>query len=549
MGNNMSYENVPKNLTEQAVLTRAGRPDYTASLGDAFPVPTADEKGAVLELDDTGDRYVWTGTNWKATHTLAAANVHTELDKTAFGELAVAEHTPEVQVSAVVGLRDEMQQVFAGTGAGVAATGGNFLVTSGTSPAGFASLLTARSATYRSGQGLRIAFTALFDAPQAGSIQLAGAINSEDALAVGYDPAGVFSFVRGYDGAGEIQELQVTTPAGGAENATVTVDGVGYTVALTSGTVQHNAYELAVSLQAQVPNYTFTSADDLVVALAASPTAAGAFAFTSGTAVATWTQIKAGVAPTFDFVNIADWTHPPSWTLDHTKGTPFIIKIQYLGYGGITLWGENPVTAKLELLHIYGYANQHTTPSVDNPTFRIGWAVQNLGNTTSLTMGGASAGAFVEGKKVFDGRGRPVSSEIAGLGTTRLNLLTLRNRSVMAGRVNRVNIYPRLLVLSAAHNKTVIFHIDIGTTFSGDLLFEYLDEVNSAIEFATTPTATLLDGREVLTLRVRGSSPTIIDMSKVLDVLFPREAVTISALTSSGIGAEADASIVVIEDP
>ncbi len=66
----MSYENVPKNLTEQAVLVRAGRPDYSKLEAAAFPTPTLDERGAVLENTDTGNRYVWTGTIWIQTHNI-----------------------------------------------------------------------------------------------------------------------------------------------------------------------------------------------------------------------------------------------------------------------------------------------------------------------------------------------------------------------------------------------------------------------------------------------------------------------------------------------
>lgn len=60
----MSYENVPKNLTEQAVLVRGGRPDYFKLDADPFPTPTADEAGAILEVTDTGDRYRWSSTAW-----------------------------------------------------------------------------------------------------------------------------------------------------------------------------------------------------------------------------------------------------------------------------------------------------------------------------------------------------------------------------------------------------------------------------------------------------------------------------------------------------
>jgi len=62
----MSYENVPKNLPETTILTRAGLPEYTKLDAAAFPVPSLapEEIGAVLLVTDTGDRFSWTGSVW-----------------------------------------------------------------------------------------------------------------------------------------------------------------------------------------------------------------------------------------------------------------------------------------------------------------------------------------------------------------------------------------------------------------------------------------------------------------------------------------------------
>ena len=83
---NMTYENIPKNLTEQAVLVRDGRADYLKLEADPFPVPTTDESGATLEITDTGDRYRWTSTNWVKTHTRGMNNPIEISDR---GDLAI----------------------------------------------------------------------------------------------------------------------------------------------------------------------------------------------------------------------------------------------------------------------------------------------------------------------------------------------------------------------------------------------------------------------------------------------------------------------------
>ena len=470
-----------------------------------------------------------------------------ELQTTAFGELSTAEATPEVQVSAVNGLRDDMQQLFAGAGSSVGATDGNYECVSGTDPAGISSLLSKREITYRPGQGLEARFTALFPTNQPNSIQLAGLINSNNIFSFGYNGT-EFGIVRAYNGVVELQTLQVTTPAGGAENATITVNGTAYIVPLTSGTVQHNAFEISNSLNTQIPNYTFSSNNDTVTALAGIPIAAGSFAFTSGTAVAAWTQNATGVAATFDWVAQADWSETLPFALDPTKGNVYQIKMQYLGYGGIRFYVEDPETDSFVLAHNYQYANAHTVPSVGNPTFRIGWVAQNLGNTTPITVKGASAAGFTEGKKILDDRVRGLSNEIAGLGTTQVNLLTIRNRIDIGNNINRVSVYPKLLIASASHNKTVVLHINIGTVFSGDLDFSYLDVVNSSIEYATDQAPVLSSGREVATIRLRSTGPIPLNLSEMINILMPRETLTFTVSTSSGAGAECDVSITWQED-
>ncbi len=475
-------------------------------------------------------------------------NVMQELPTTAFGELSMAEPTPEVQISAVNGLRDDVQQIFAGAGSSVSTVNNNYVCNSGTSPFGLSSILSAREAAYRNGQGLGCRVTALFKQGVPNAIQLAGFINGNNAFAFGFNGE-EYGIVRAYDGVTEFQELQVTTQAAGAENATVTVNGVAYTVPLTAGSVEHNAFEISNSLSSQVPNYSFSSNGDIVSALAAAPITAGAFAFTSATAVATWSQINAGASAVFDWVSEADWSHPPSFTIDPEKGNVYQIKMQYLGYGGIKFYIENPETTDFDLVHIYQYSNEHTVPSVNNPTFRVGWAVQNLGNTTPIELKGASAEGFIEGKKVFDEAGRGLSSEVAALNTTRTNILTMRNRLHMNNSINRISVYPTLLIASAAHNKTVILYVTINDTFTGDLFFNYEDQLNSAIEYSVDPAVVLGTGKKIVEVRLRSPQPIQLEMEKLLRILSPRQTMTISAATSSGTGAEVDASIAWNEDP
>lgn len=97
----MSYENIPKNLTEKAVLTRGGRPDYITLSTDPAPIPTADESGAIWEHSDTGDRYRWTSTVWVlvATAGSSVANVRDYWLSVSRGDIAGSAMTGKVIVN------------------------------------------------------------------------------------------------------------------------------------------------------------------------------------------------------------------------------------------------------------------------------------------------------------------------------------------------------------------------------------------------------------------------------------------------------------------
>lgn len=60
----MSHPLLPKNKNKDNALFRQGKPDFSKLEADAFPTPTADEAGSILEETDIGSRYRWSGTTW-----------------------------------------------------------------------------------------------------------------------------------------------------------------------------------------------------------------------------------------------------------------------------------------------------------------------------------------------------------------------------------------------------------------------------------------------------------------------------------------------------
>lgn len=477
-----------------------------------------------------------------------------ELSTTAFNDLKAESNTPITQISAEYGLLGQVLTVEdSAASGGTAVIDNKFTAQTGVAASGLASILTLRQLSYKSGQGAVCRISALFSPGVVLNQQAAGLISAENVFAFGF--IGVeFGIIHAHGGESESQELTVTTPSAGAENATVTVDGVGYTVPLTAGTVQHNAFEIANSLSSQVPNYRSTSNNDEVVAQARISGPQGAFAFSSGTAAAAWVQTVAGVNPTVDFIDQSDWnidTRETGDVLDPEKGNVYQIQYQYLGFGGIKFYIEDSDTGSFVLVHIIRYANKNTTTSVTNPSFRVGWLTRNIGNTTNITISGGSAGAFIEGAIVRSTPPRAEGNDQLSVGTTLTNIIAFRNRIHFGGKVNRVEILPLLATLSTQSGKSAFFEIRADPIFSGgDLDFSYIDKDNSVMEIATDA-VTVSGGRLIGSITVVAGSSEQLEFNTQSEQTFaslPGQTFSIASRISSGAAADMQATGTWTED-
>lgn len=465
---------------------------------------------------------------------------------TAFGEISAAQPFPIAQITAPYGLLEKTES-FTGLGGSTRAENSVFVASTGTDPNGFSALLTRRQVQYRAGQGLLGRFTAIFDAGVADNDQVAGLVINTEQLGFGFQGTG-FGVVYQHDGESEIQELTITTPASSAESATITVNATGFTVPLTSGTVQHNAFEIAVSLNAQVPDYDFSSNNDQVVARSLLAIPGTTFAFTSSTAVAAWVEVQDGAVPISDFVPQASWNVDIRPDLDPQKGNVYQVQMQYLGFGGIEFFVEDSKSAQLMLVHRIQFANTSTETSVGNPTFRVGWVSRNRGNTTNIETKGGSASGFIQGSAFRTESPRAVEDTNATVPVgTFQNIFTLRNRLVFGTRRNRVEFFGLSLTAATDSNKAAIIEVCLNSIITGDLDFQYIDKVNSIIEVARDEGAVTC-GRLVSSFIVPASSGVVVNLEELASLLLPGETVTISGSITAGAPASVNASLIWQED-
>lgn len=417
------------------------------------------------------------------------------LQQTAYKELLSAQLDPEIQVSAEYNTTGSVSQIATGSST-TGAIGGEFFGTVGTGTNDVAAIFSAGQIITRHGQGSLFRFSARFDAGLVDSRMTAGGGTASDAVLFGYEGA-EFGVFYSHDGAVVVYELQITGAAGGSEDATITIDGTGYTVPLTVGSVNHNASEIATSLNSQVALYNFSQNGDTVVlrSVFAAPET-GAFTFSSATATGTFTQLAAGLVPERDFTAQADWNFNTKDGLDPSKTNYYTIRYN----GSIEYYIQDEETGCDILVHMAKLPNTRSSPIFGNSSFRMVWSVSNSGNTTPITIYGGHGSAFVEGIK----RQRPPTfseeNDELGIDTTLTNILTIRNRQVFGTKVNLGRIIPDLATAFSEGVKGTAIEVIANATFAGETDYSYEDKQDSIAEIDTT--ANEVTGGRILVSKV-----------------------------------------------
>lgn len=486
-----------------------------------------------------------------------AHSIYSKLDNMqpqgAFNDNTVFEVTPVEQLTAQYGLIDNKVETFSATGGSVSATNSLFTCQSGTSVGGYGTIRTRRPLVYKAGQGLLFRATASFTSPVALSTQLCGLFSLIDGLFFEYNGLN-FCVTRRYGGQAEIQRLQVTGAAGGSENATITIDGTGYTVALTTGTVEHNAYEIAADLTSQIgSSWNFEQVGDEVVMVAkAVGDKTGSFSFSSSTATGSFTEQTAGVGHSYERYYIdssagdeINGVTPANF--DPTKMNIYQIKMAYLGIGNIQFQVYCPNSGRFVTLHTFRRANSETIAHIENPSLFGGWASASLGSSgTNLTVTGSSLGLFIEGKSFLTAGSRGEDATNTAVGTSFENILTIRCRQEMNGRPNISYIIPKIITVASESTKNTIVEVLVNATL-GETDYTYKDQSNSIATY-DIGTYTVSGGRKIANVTLSGGGGGSIDLTGLDDYIIPGDTLTIAAKVSGGSAAAVSASMVWKED-
>jgi len=477
---------------------------------------------------------------------------------TAFGEPLAISPTAVIQLDAIYGTTTDVIQTYAnGTGATAGSTNQIFRVESGTTQGGYGVLRSKRFMRYRPGQGIVTRYTAAFTQGVAGSLQFAGLANQENRVAFGYD-GDRFGIVRSTGGKATIYLMNMTVAPNATQTATITLNGVAYTVTL-GNTTEDVAVQTICNRAGGYGGWLVQQTDGAMMWLA--PTLGpmnGTFSFTStGNAQATFILKQAGVAQTDYWTYQEDWnvdrmdgsntidTNPSGMTLDPTKLNVYQISMRWLGVGTISYALEDQASGALVYVHREHYTNQHNLPHTANPSFKITYAAYNTTNTTNLTVTGASMYGAVEGTIHQNELTRSWSTSKATLAqNVTHHIMTIKNAVVTNGLANANNgnyvlntkeaIIKSLSVSVQATDPSQVFLFFDPTSFSGTHLYYNIPHCNEVHSIATGTLDTTVDTPVYTGLNAINGTVNI-DLSPYRITIPPGSQVSIAVRSTNGI--------------
>ncbi len=461
--------------------------------------------------------------------------------QTAFGEDLTAEVTPIVQVQFPYNINTLILEARDNNGAS-SIVNNKLQVSTGAAANQSSQVLTKTPLKYNPGQGALVRFTALFTTGVANSTQYIGIGDASDGYFFGYNGA-TFGIMRRQGGSPEVRTLTVTTGSSTAENITITLDGdADATVAvtntgdttLTAGEIADHDYSnlgqgwKAHAMGASVVFESYNAASQAgAYSLSGAATAVGAFA-----------QDITGAAPTETIVAQSSWsedkfdgTGSSGVTLDPTKGNVYQIRYQWLGFGLISFFIEDPSDGDYHIVHRIAYANANTVPSVDNPTLPLYVFAGNTSNTSDIKLQTSSMGGFVEGRNVETGLFNAASVEAASIDTTETPVLSVHNHTIYQGVVNRVQLQFTMLTVTAdaSTNKPATVRVRLNPTLTG-ASFSALDADTSVVRTDTAATA-VSGGQVVFAQSIIEGAGAIVTLPTRLNV---GDTLTISLEASGG---------------
>ena len=397
----------------------------------------------------------------------------------AFGDQLVANLSQEIALMFNYGIDSDILETLTQNTGSVSASNSRMLLSTGATSNSLAMAKSKDYLRYRPGYGGLVRFTLGVTTGIAGTEQTAGIGNEEDGLFFSYrehDESGTpdMCIVRRYFGAREVRYLTITVGSNAANNVTITLNGTVFTVAVSnnSGDANQTATNIATNFSSN--DWTATAHGNIVAFSAIDAEAkGGSFSFSAGATgiTATLTQKVVGVAASEEVIPSSSWNYDKADgtgtlpDINWANGNIFQIKYQWLGYGMIQFYIEDPTLGRFIRVHAIEYANTNAFPTVGNPTFPFYFYANNGSTSTDVSMFTASCGGFVEGNTSKSTGGNLKTYTTSGsCGSSGTLLASLYNPNNYKNKNSRIQVNVSDVSVSAADAVTFRFYKNAALT-------------------------------------------------------------------------------------
>lgn len=475
---------------------------------------------------------------------------------TQFGEQRVSLYKPIFQNYALYNIiNEQIYTSFSASGGTITGnTNGTEIDLNITTTVGsYAVLRSTKVCKYRPGYNILVRWNTLFATPVVNCLQFGGLGNNGSDIYFCYNGLD-FGVRYSTGGFSEVRTLTIDSAETTSVNATVTINGVGYTVALTNsgGNSSFTAYQIS---KHQYTGWSVYSVDNKVIFTSdAVGSKANTYSYTcGGTSTATFSQIKGGVSLTTTFINRTDWNGYSTMVqdLDPLLRNMYSIEYSWYGSGNMTFKVYNPDESVYETVHTIKFANSQIEPSLSQPNMYLTQGIASIGSTTAKTIRVAGGFAAVEGEYIINYPIYGINSHVSIAPNTETSILAIRNRDNIHGFTNNSEILVRQLSFNIDGNKGVVIKIIKNpTTLSAGITTDYtnwtyINETKS-IGVVDKHSRTFTGGNILATYNIQKSGEKLIDITDKEIYVHKRDVLIITAMSSSI--CDISTSITIVED-
>lgn len=455
-------------------------------------------------------------------------------------------YVPVIQNDFTYGINSGLSNQYS-YGLGVASGLSGLLVCSaGPGVDSMGSLVSKRRVRCQPGQSMLGVFSAILESGTAGNNQLVGFGDQENGIFFGTIGT-QFGIIRKSFGVSQYATLTINSGSLFSQNATVTLNGSGYTVATTSGTAATTTFELSNFDYGKLnPGWEVAPVGSTVVfkSLSAEPltglfrldfTLAGPIA-SGNIASGVFTQTVTGATGSTEIIPQTSWNvdvmdgsagaaNPSTRSLDINKGNVYAIEMNP-HFGAMNFYIADSENGKFNKVHTINYGNRNLVPSLSNYSLPFYISSKNTTNTSKVSVKCGFGSAFVKGdKRSKTDRNKTVTKTSVGTGLT--PLFSIRNGLFALGnKSNQLELALKNLVISNIGTKGAEIYLIEDGVLNNTASFAKLSAASSMVEVDTAATS-VTGGIELQGIGVSNLATLNVDLNKL--GLKPNGLVTVAA--------------------